>query len=177
MTVLCEELPCSWPLTFSNSFFQIFGPPSLIPQIFTHGEQVLSRWHFSHPSSGSFLGQPGHPQQGVRQALGSAHAQASGRRRKRGGEGDSTLELGIAGQLESLTPEPSRGLGTISFRRKADELLEPNLMELRYQCWAETMSLSARRKKGPGEMDVGNRVSLSISHLYFRMVCSGLGLI
>lgn len=43
---VCVTGPHFSALTFSNSFFQIFGQPSFIPQIFTHGEQVPSIWHF-----------------------------------------------------------------------------------------------------------------------------------
>ncbi|NXD29347.1 DLGP4 protein, partial [Spelaeornis formosus] len=85
----------------------------------------------------AFWGQPGHPWQGVRELWGQPIPRPVAREGK--GERDSTPDQGTARQLESLSPGPSRGLGTVIFRGKADELLEPNLVELKCQCWAETM--------------------------------------
>ena len=49
------------------------------------------------------------------------------------------------------------------------------MAELRCQCWAEILSL--RPKKGPEEVEVGNRANLGISHLYFRTLCFRLALV
>lgn len=73
------------------------------------------------------------------------------------------------------SPGPGRGLRTISFRGKVDELFEPNFVELRCQCWVEILSL--RPRKGPGEMEVANRANLGTSHLYFRPRCFRLALV
>lgn len=137
------------PLAFPSSFLTELSQVSLD----AHGRVRGRLW--------------GHPAPG---ASGRSRSRRRWRRRRqcsRAGHGRAVGEL--------ASPGPGRGSGTISFRRKVDELFEPNLVELRCQCWAEILSL--RPKKGPGEMETGNKANLSISDLYFRTLCFRLALV